>query len=48
VFNYEITDGNGIPAEATAEYQLLMRNSSNTGYTFIGLADLKALINALP
>jgi hypothetical protein len=47
-FNYETTDGNNIPAEATGSYQFLMRNVDDTGYTFITLADLKVLLNSIP
>jgi hypothetical protein len=43
-FNYETVDGNSIPAQATDTYELLMRNSTNTGYTFVSLADLKILL----
>lgn len=43
-FIYETTDGNGIAAEATDSYQLLMRNADNTGYTFVTLSDLKILL----
>lgn len=47
-FNYETVDGNGIPAQATAEYQFLMRNPDNTGYTFVSLAELKILLASIP
>ena len=47
-FNYETTDGNNIPAEATSSYQFLMRNADDTGYTFVSLADLKVLLNSIP
>lgn len=47
-FNYETTDGNNIPAEASSSYQFLMRNETNTGYTFISLAELKVLLNSIP
>jgi len=43
-FIYETLDGNGIAAEALDTYELLMRNSTNTGYTFVTLADLKILL----
>lgn len=43
-FIYETTDGNSIAAEALDSYELLMRNSDNTGYTFVTLADLKILL----
>jgi hypothetical protein len=43
-FIYETTDGNGIAAEALDSYELLMRNSDNTGYTFVSLSDLKILL----
>jgi hypothetical protein len=43
-FIYETLDGNGIAAEAADTYELLMRNSTNTGYTFVTLADLKILL----
>lgn len=44
-FMYETVDGNGIPAEATDAYQILMRNSDNTGYIFVSLTELKNLLN---
>lgn len=44
-FNYETLDGNGIPAVADNRYQLLMRNSANTGYTFVSIAQLKQILN---
>lgn len=47
-FNYETTDGNNIPAEATAGYQFLMRNPDDTGYTWTSLADLKVLLASIP
>ena len=47
-FNYETTDGNNIPAEATGSYQFLMRNVDDTGYTFVTLADLKVLLASIP
>ena len=37
-FVYETVDGNTIPAQATGPYQVLMRNSSNTGYTFVPMS----------
>lgn len=43
-FIYETTDGNTIAAEAAGPYELLMRNSGDTGYTFVTLADLKILL----
>lgn len=42
---YETTDGNNTMAEATQPYQFLMRNSDNTGYTFVSLATLKTLLD---
>lgn len=47
-FNYETVDGNGIPATATQRYDILIRNSSNTGYTFIHIGALKQILNQLP
>lgn len=47
-FNYETTDGNDIPAEASGSYQFLMRNETDTGYTFISLAELKVLLASIP
>lgn len=47
-FNYETTDGNNIPAEGNASYQFLMRNDTNTGYTFLSLAELKVLLASIP
>lgn len=44
-FNYETVDGNGIPAEATGAYQILMRNSTNTGYQFISAAEYKIILS---
>lgn len=46
-FNYETTDGNNIPAESTIEYSFLMRNDTNTGYTFITLYELKTLLASI-
>jgi hypothetical protein len=47
-FNYETVDGNNIPAQGASEYMFLMRNSTNTGYTFTSLSDLKALLALIP
>lgn len=47
-FNYETTDGNNIPAEAAGPYEFLMRNSGDTGYTFVTLAELKVLLASIP
>lgn len=47
-FNYETVDANNIPAEASGSYQFLMRNETDTGYTFISLAELKVLLNSIP
>ena len=47
-FNYETTDSNNIPAEAAGSYEFLMRNSTDTGYTFVTLADLKVLLASIP
>ena len=47
-FIYETTDGNSIAAEALDSYELLMRNSDNTGYTFVTLADLKMISDSHP
>ena len=47
-FNYETTDGNNIPAEASGPYEFIMRNSGDTGYTFVSLAELKILLNSIP
>lgn len=47
-FNYETTDGNGLPAQASGPYEFLMRNSGDTGYTFVSLAELKILLNSIP
>lgn len=42
---YETVDGNNVMAEGTQPYQFLMRNSSNTGYSFVSLATLKTLLD---
>lgn len=47
-FNYETVDANNIPAEASGSYQFLMRNETDTGYTFISLAEFKVLLNSIP
>jgi hypothetical protein len=46
-FMYETVDGNGIPAESTEPYSVLIRNSSNTGYEFMNLGEFVQLINSL-
>jgi len=46
-FLYETVDGNLTPAQATDRYQLLMRNSSNTGYEFVSIVQLKEIINSI-
>ena len=46
-FIYETVDGNGIPAQGNGAYSLLIRNSTNTGYTFITASDLKAYLNSI-
>ena len=47
-FMYETVDGNGLPAQASGNYELLMRNADNTGYTFVTIEDLKILLNSIP
>lgn len=47
-FMYETVDGNGLPAQAATNYEFLMRNASNTGYTFVTLEQLKVLLNSIP
>lgn len=46
-FIYETLDGNGIAAQATQPYDILMRNSTNTGYTFVHIGTLKGILNAI-
>ncbi len=47
-FMYETVDGNDIPAQSTGAYSLLMRNGTDTGYEFVSLAALKALLASIP
>lgn len=47
-FVYETLDGNGTPAQGNGAYSLLIRNSTDTGYTFITASDLKTYLASLP
>jgi len=47
-FIYETVDGNATAAEASAPYDVMIRNSGDTGYVWISLAELKILLDALP
>lgn len=47
-FLYETVDGNGIAATSNTAYDVLVRNSTNTGYTFMTATAYKAYLGSLP
>lgn len=46
-FIYETIDHNNVPATGTSAYSVMVRNSANTGYQFITIGALKAILDTL-